>query len=111
EDVYWTYSYSPVRDPDGRIMGTLVTCSETTRRVVAEQQLRQSEETLRMERERLLELYDQAPAFVAVVRGPTHIFEMANPQYQALIGHRDVIGRTLVEALPEAGEQGYAEIL
>jgi PAS domain S-box-containing protein len=111
EDVYWTYSYSPVRDAEGRIMGTLVTCSETTGRVIAERQLRQSEETLRMERERLLELYDQAPAFVAVVRGPTHIFEMANPQYQALIGHRDVIGKAVTEAIPEAVEQGYAEIL
>ncbi len=111
EDVYWTYSYSPVRDADGRIVGTLVTCSETTRRVIAERQLRQSEETLRMERERLLELYDQAPAFVAVLRGPNHVFEMANPQYQALIGHRDVIGKAVTEAIPEAVEQGYAEIL
>ncbi len=38
EDVYWTYSYSPVRDPEGAIRGTLVTCSETTGRVLAEQQ-------------------------------------------------------------------------
>jgi signal transduction histidine kinase len=30
EDVYWTYSYSPVRDDDGRINGTLVICQETT---------------------------------------------------------------------------------
>ena len=29
-DVYWTYSYSPVRSPDGAILGTLVTCSDTT---------------------------------------------------------------------------------
>lgn len=30
EDVYWTYSYSPVRDDDGLINGTLVICQETT---------------------------------------------------------------------------------
>ena len=30
EDVYWTYGYSPVRDDDGRINGTLVICQETT---------------------------------------------------------------------------------
>lgn len=30
EDVYWTYSYSPVRDDDGRINATLVVCQETT---------------------------------------------------------------------------------
>jgi hypothetical protein len=33
EDVYWTYSYSPVRDDDGRINGTLVICQETTESV------------------------------------------------------------------------------
>ena len=41
EDVYWTYSYSPVRDSGGNICGTLVTTSETTGRVLAERQLRQ----------------------------------------------------------------------
>lgn len=41
EDIYWTYSYSPVRNTDGSICGTLVTCSETTGRVLAERQLQQ----------------------------------------------------------------------
>jgi PAS domain S-box-containing protein len=40
EDVWWTYSYSPVFDDDGRIGGTLVVCQETTQRVVAQAQLR-----------------------------------------------------------------------
>jgi signal transduction histidine kinase len=40
EDVYWTYGYSPVFGDDGRIGGTLVVCSETTRRVVAERRQR-----------------------------------------------------------------------
>lgn len=43
EDVYWTYSYSPVRDRDGVICGTLVVCSDTTEEVLGEQRLRQSE--------------------------------------------------------------------
>jgi hypothetical protein len=40
EEVYWTYSYSPVRDDDGSIGGTLVVCQETTQRVIAERRLR-----------------------------------------------------------------------
>jgi|GEM_PF-211354 len=40
EEVYWTYSYSPVRDDNGKINGTLVICSETTERVIGERQLR-----------------------------------------------------------------------
>jgi PAS domain S-box-containing protein len=47
-DVYWTYSYSPVRSLDGSILGTLVTCSDTTARVLTERQLRVSEERVRM---------------------------------------------------------------
>ncbi|HEV7704901.1 MAG TPA: ATP-binding protein [Gemmatimonadaceae bacterium] len=33
EDVWWTYSYSPVRD-DGAVAGVLVVCQETTARVM-----------------------------------------------------------------------------
>jgi signal transduction histidine kinase len=112
EDVYWTYGYSPVRDSEGTIRGTLVTCSETTGRVIAELRLRESEERLRTERERLLKLFQQAPAFVAVLRGPDHVFEIANPLYLELIGSREnIIGKRLSEAVPEAIEQGYLGIL
>jgi PAS domain S-box-containing protein len=40
EEVYWTYSYSPVRDKDGTVHGTLVVCSETTEQVLSERRLR-----------------------------------------------------------------------
>ncbi|HVJ06722.1 MAG TPA: PAS domain-containing protein [Candidatus Saccharimonadales bacterium] len=40
EEVFWTYSYSPVRDGDGLVNGVLVTCHETTEQVVNERRLR-----------------------------------------------------------------------
>lgn len=40
EEVFWTYSYSPVRDKDGTVHGTLVVCSETTEHVLSERRLR-----------------------------------------------------------------------
>jgi PAS domain S-box-containing protein len=40
EEVYWTYSYSPVRDKDGSVRGTLVVCSETTDEVLNHRRLR-----------------------------------------------------------------------
>ena len=104
EDVYWTYSYSPIRDAHGTIHGTLVTCSDTTGRVLAENALRD-------ERERLLNLLQQAPAFLAVLEGPQHRFVMHNPRYQDLIGQRNVVGKSVLEALPEAAEQGFVAIL
>ncbi len=231
EDVYWTYSYSPVRDAEGAIRGTLVTTSETTGRVLAEQRLRSSQEQykalfelasdavfvadvngeigevnlaacqllgysynellrrnyadvvaqaevprlwaardallkggisvdewqlvtkngsaltaevsatilpdgrwqafvrditerkhlerqrsllikeLQQERARLADLFQQAPAFFAVLRGPEHVFEMANARYQELIGQRSVIGKPVREAVPEAEEQGFIALV
>ena len=41
EEVYWTYGYSPVSDDEqGAVGGTLVVCSETTARVLADRRLR-----------------------------------------------------------------------
>lgn len=40
EEVYWTYGYSPVLDEQGAVGGTLVVCTETTTRVLAERRLR-----------------------------------------------------------------------
>jgi signal transduction histidine kinase len=104
EDVYWTYGYSPVRDGAGKICGTLVVCTETTDVVLAKRQLEQ-------ERERLMDLFQQAPAFFAVLSGPQHRFEMINPLYQELIGNRGVLGKTVREAVPEAEGQGFMELL
>jgi signal transduction histidine kinase len=104
EDVYWTYGYSPVRDAAGNIRGTLVTCIETTGRVHAQRAALE-------ERARLADLFQQAPAFFAVMRGPEHVFELTNPLYQELIGGRSVIGKPVREAVPEAGEQGFFSLL
>jgi diguanylate cyclase (GGDEF)-like protein/PAS domain S-box-containing protein len=40
EEVFWTYSYSPVRGSDGRVEATLVVCTETTEQVLSERRLR-----------------------------------------------------------------------
>ncbi len=63
------------------------------------------------ERLRLQELFQEAPAFIAAVRGPRHVFEMANPPYLQLIGHREVGGKAVAEALPEVVEQGFIGLL
>ena len=104
EDAWFTYSYSPVRDEEGELAGVLVTCLETTRRVKADQ-------SVRVERERLLAMFEQAPVFFAMLRGPRHVFELTNPKYQALIAGREVLGKSVAEALPEVVEQGYVAIL
>jgi signal transduction histidine kinase/CheY-like chemotaxis protein len=106
EDVYWTYSYSPIDDetaPQG-VGGVLVVCTETT------QQVHLTRRALE-EREQFAELFQQAPTFMTLLTGPNHVFELANPGYLALIGSRDILGRPLAQAVPEAIEQGYVALL
>jgi PAS domain S-box-containing protein len=106
EDVYWTYSYGPIDDEDAPngIGGVLVVCTETTQQVLAARRAAQ-------ERERFAELFEQAPTFMARLTGPDHRFELVNPSYVSLIGGLDVIGRTVLEALPEVAAQGFIELL
>ena len=111
EDVWWTYSYSPVRDNDGMINGTLVVCLETTARVVAERQLKQLNRELEVERSRLAYAFKQAPSFFAIYRGPEHRFEFVNEAIYQLVGRRDLIGKAFLEALPELADQGFKELL
>lgn len=59
----------------------------------------------------LAQMFEQAPSFMALLRGPEHRFEMANPGYRRLVGGRDVVGRTVAEALPEVAAQGFLELL
>jgi signal transduction histidine kinase/ActR/RegA family two-component response regulator len=106
EDVYWTYSYSPIDDesaPHG-IGGVLVVCSETTQQVLSAQRAA-------AERDELERLFVQAPVFMAWLSGPQHRFEIANPAYRTLVDGRDVVGRSVADALPEVTEQGYLALL
>lgn len=63
------------------------------------------------ERDRLVHLFAYSPGFITVLRGPQMIFEMANKAYYQLVGHRDLIGKPVREALPEIAAQGYFGLL
>jgi len=66
---------------------------------------------LNNEREHLRSLFNQSPGFVAVLMGPKHVFEMVNEAYYQLVGHRDLIGKPVWDALPEVAGQGFEEHL
>ncbi|WP_348642228.1 PAS domain S-box protein [Mesorhizobium sp. B2-3-5] len=56
-------------------------------------------------------MFDQAPGFMTLLREPGHIFELTNTAYQRLIGQRQVIGKSVRDALPELEGQGFYEQL
>ena len=106
EEVFWTYSYSPIDDDtaSGGIGGVLVLVTETTSAVLAARELA-------FERDRFALLFDKSPTFMALLRGPEHRYELTNPSYNKLLGHRPLIGRTIAEAVPEAASQGFIQLL
>jgi PAS domain S-box-containing protein len=104
EPVWMNLDYSPVIGEDGNPAGVIAFVVETTKRVLMERQLAG-------ERDRLSVMFEQGPSFMAMLRGPEHRVEFANAAYHRLVGHRELVGRTVAQALPDAVEQGYLELL
>ncbi|MBC7444234.1 MAG: PAS domain-containing protein [Polaromonas sp.] len=86
EQAWFSISSAPVDGPDGQAAGVYCTLSETTASVLAER--RQQAHT-----RWLCSLFEQAPGFMAVVRGPDHVYELANRAYQQLVGCYAVVGK------------------
>ncbi|MFL5576830.1 MAG: PAS domain-containing protein [Gemmatimonadaceae bacterium] len=110
-DAWFTFALSAVRDEAGAIVAFLNIAAETTGRVVAEREANVARAAAERAEARLREVFEQAPAFLAVFRGRDHVFEFVNDSYYQLVGHRDLLGRPLLEALPEIRGQGFDEIL
>lgn len=101
--TWWTFSVSPVVGEAGEVSGVLCSVHETTGEVNARA-------TLDAERERLARLFEQAPGFIALLRGPDHIYDLVNAAHRRLTPGREVLGRPAREAFPELGRD-YFELL
>ena len=137
QEKFWSATHTPIHAADGSLAYILQHTNDVTelvllRRRVAEGErggdavldsiggdvLRRAEHVqadnrrLETERDRLMELFDQTPGFMAVLRGGDHVFELANEAYARLIGRgRALIGLPLRDALPEVVEQGFLDLL
>lgn len=110
-EAWFTFALSPVRDEDGTVVAFLNVATETTQRITAEREAQAARAAAERAEERLRSIFRQAPAFLAVLRGEDHVFEFVNDAYMQLVGHRDVIGRAVVDVLPELRDQGFIELL
>jgi PAS domain S-box-containing protein len=70
-----------------------------------------SDDRIRQTSPLVWEAFDQAPALIAVVGGPEHVFEYANRAYRDFVGNRRLIGLPAREALPEYEGQGFLDLL
>ena len=87
---------------EGDVFAVGAAVRDITRETALAEDLRESEERLRR-------LFDQAPAAIAIFEGPEQRFIYSNPRHDAVLGHRELLGLPLREAVPEVEGQGIFE--
>uniref|UniRef100_UPI0028A92B9D sensor histidine kinase n=1 Tax=Brevundimonas vesicularis TaxID=41276 RepID=UPI0028A92B9D len=132
EERLWSATHTPILNADGEVVMLLQHTTDVTdlapvlrpdepttaldaiiggsvlRRA---QSVQEDNRRLETERNRLVEMFMQAPGFVAILSGPDHRFQMHNDAYSQLIGYRDIAGKPVRQALPELEGQGFYEFL
>jgi len=53
----------------------------------------------------------QAPVAAALLTGPQHLFQLANPVYCQMVGRQDIVGKTYLEAFPEVAGTALPGVL
>lgn len=93
-----------IYDTSGKVAGSVNTLVDITKQVESQRKLEQMAEMVE-------NLCMNAPAFMCTLKGPNHIFEMVNLEFQRLYGKRDLLGKKLIEAIPEVKDQDVIEKL
>ncbi|MGJ9420237.1 PAS domain-containing protein [Massilia sp. CMS3.1] len=135
EERYWSAVHSPVFDDDGKVIYVsqnaidvtdLYRFDVATRKYYLKQDANAVPDIAQMNRPQMHEamtrilnaersglqiLFDQAPGFIAVLTGKDHTFDTVNEAFYRLAGHRDIVGKPALDALPELAGQGYKELM
>ena len=106
ETRHYEYIFVPVLNANGEVKAIAGSTRDVTERAKAE-------EIVERDRRRWREILRQTPAAVALLHGPQHRLEWANDRYFRLIGRsaEALIGKTVLEALPEIAAQKYLALL
>jgi signal transduction histidine kinase/DNA-binding response OmpR family regulator len=83
------------------------TARELVARVAARLDLHRLGTLLEKERSAIDSLFQQTPLPIAVLTGPDVVYSVANRAYREVVGNRDVVGKPILEALPELKGQGF----
>ena len=90
----------------------LLMVREIAERTWAAVEQARSEAKLLASRVQLTQVVAIMPSFSAVLRGPGHVFEMANQAFYDLVQHGpEILGLTYAQALPELASQGFLDLL
>lgn len=120
EEVYWTFTFSAVKDESEKPGGVLVLCSETIQKVKSLKETAYNNTStinnpaaqqyfingFKDNENKFRNTLMQAPVGITALKGPDFIVEMANQICLDIIGktEEESIGRTLFDLLPEVKE-------
>lgn len=95
----------PVKDGKGKVINWFGTATDI-------EAAKQAEREAAFERRKLHDLFMQAPAMIAVSKGPDLVFELANPLYLKVVGKTEkILGKSVLEVFPEIKGQPIMDIL
>ena len=90
----------------------IATAREIAERTWSAVEHARTEKNLRAQELQFSQMLHIMPSFSAVLTGPSFVFQMANQSYFDLVGRGpEIIGKTLVEALPEIADQPFPALL
>ncbi len=128
QDRYWSATHTPLLDEQGEVTAILQHTVDITELQMLKGSLRSAEsqgqplqqieasvmsraKSMQDEGNQLRQLFAQAPGFVCFLRGPEHVFELVNEAYQQLTGHRELLGKRVLDGLPELQGQAFIDLL
>ena len=105
ENAFVKFIYEPLREADGTISGVMALAHEITEQVLSRKKIEESETKFRT-------LIEDAPVATCLFTGREMKIEVAN---DIMIGYwgkgKNVIGKTLADAVPELKGQPFLQIL
>ncbi len=105
---YWSPLNTPILDERGEVVCIVHQVVNVTEKVKTEQQLLKSQASEQQAlaeagrlREHLYTLFQEAPAPIAIFEGEQLAYGLVNPAYRQIFPGRELLGKPLLEALPE----------
>jgi PAS domain S-box-containing protein len=108
---WWEVVVTAVRADDGSLQNLLAVSRDVTAAHEADMERERLLKELQASNARMTDIFHQAPAFMCVLAGPDHVYELINERYLQLVGQRDLAGQPIRQALPEIEGQGFFELL
>ena len=110
--VYQNFVYQPYRDNDGNILGIIAITTDISEQVLAKKQLERINEQLNIVNDNFRNIILQAPVAMGLFLGENMVIEVINDSFLKLWDRdRSVVGKPVIEALPELEGQPYLQIM